>query len=165
MQGCLLQRRRFAEPLLQSPYQATRDWKESKIKLIGSPMALLCPEPYLGSALADFIETWYEYISRARGGGTYKRFPPTMWIKMFGLMILGRMCGQGGLHYIMMQLCIQQHVYLSQRMLMLLNDVEKNPGQEYSCKWISCKENFHSIGQQDAHIISHVVDGETVPKS
>ena len=23
--------------------------------------ALLCPEPYLGSALADFIETWYEY--------------------------------------------------------------------------------------------------------
>jgi len=50
---------------------------------------------------------------------------------MFGLMILGRMCGQGGLHYIMMQLCIQQHVNLSQRMLMLLNllnDVEKNPG-------------------------------------
>ncbi|KAH3859970.1 hypothetical protein DPMN_102791 [Dreissena polymorpha] len=49
---------------------------------------------------------------------------------MFGLMILGRMCGQGGLHYIMMQLCtcIQQHVNLSQRMLMLLNDVENNPG-------------------------------------
>ncbi|KAH3866008.1 hypothetical protein DPMN_029058 [Dreissena polymorpha] len=45
--------------------------------------------------------------------GTYKHFPPTMWIKMFGLMILGRMCGQGGLHYIMMQLCIQQHVNLS----------------------------------------------------
>ncbi|KAH3848352.1 hypothetical protein DPMN_090712, partial [Dreissena polymorpha] len=91
---------------------------------------------------------------------TYKHFPPTMWIKMFGLMILGRMCGQGGLHYIMMQLCIQQHVNLSQRMLMLLNllnDVEKNPGPEYSCKWISCKEDFHSIGQQDAHIISHVV--------
>ncbi|KAH3835401.1 hypothetical protein DPMN_108747 [Dreissena polymorpha] len=76
---------------------------------------------------------------------------------MFGLMILGRMCGQGGLHYIMMQLCIQQHVNLSQQMLMLLNDVEKNPGPEYSCKWISCKEDFHSIGQQDAHIISHVV--------
>ncbi|XP_052282074.1 uncharacterized protein LOC127879332 [Dreissena polymorpha] len=89
--------------------------------------------------------------------GTYKHFPPTMWIKMFGLMILGRMCGQGGLHYIMMQLCIQQHVNLSQQMLMLLNDVEKNPGPEYSCKWISCKEDFHSIGQQDAHIISHVV--------
>ncbi|KAH3871323.1 hypothetical protein DPMN_034520 [Dreissena polymorpha] len=51
-----------------------------------------------------------------------------MWIKMFGLMILGRMCGQGGPHYIMMQLCIQQHVNLSQRMLMLLNDVENNPG-------------------------------------
>jgi hypothetical protein len=31
--------------------------------------ALLCPEPYLGSALADFLETWYEYISPARGGG------------------------------------------------------------------------------------------------
>ncbi|KAH3806491.1 hypothetical protein DPMN_134811 [Dreissena polymorpha] len=89
--------------------------------------------------------------------GTYKHFPPTMWIKMFGLMILGRMCGQGGLHYIMMQLCIQQHVNLSQRMLMLLNDVEKNPGPEYSCKWISCKEDFHSIGQKDAHIISHMV--------
>ncbi|KAH3773739.1 hypothetical protein DPMN_175107 [Dreissena polymorpha] len=88
--------------------------------------------------------------------GTYKHFPPTMWIKMFGLMILGRMCGQGGLHYIMMQLCIQQHVNLSQRMLMLY-DVEKNPGPEYSCKWISCKEDFHSIGQQDAHIISHMV--------
>ncbi|KAH3775439.1 hypothetical protein DPMN_176841, partial [Dreissena polymorpha] len=62
------------------------------------------------------------------GSGTYKHFPPTMLIKMFGLMILGRMCGQGGPHYIMMQLCIQQHVNLSQRMLMLLNDVEKNPG-------------------------------------
>ena len=24
--------------------------------------ALSCLEPYLGSALADFIETWYEYI-------------------------------------------------------------------------------------------------------
>ncbi|XP_052233361.1 uncharacterized protein LOC127846232 [Dreissena polymorpha] len=39
------------------------------------------------------------------------------------------------------------------------------------CKWISCKEDFHSIGQQDAHIISHVVQEkccrweETVPKS
>ncbi|KAH3815604.1 hypothetical protein DPMN_144132 [Dreissena polymorpha] len=79
-----------------------------------------------------------------------------MWMKMFGLMMLGHMCGQGGLHYIMMQLCIQQHVNLSQRMLMLSNDVEKNPGPEYSCKWTSCKEDFHSIGQIDAHIISHV---------
>jgi hypothetical protein len=26
------------------------------------PPALLCREPYLGSALADFIETWYKYI-------------------------------------------------------------------------------------------------------
>ena len=25
-------------------------------------MALLFPETYLGSAFADFIETWYEYI-------------------------------------------------------------------------------------------------------
>ena len=24
--------------------------------------ALLCPELYLGSALVDFIETWFEYI-------------------------------------------------------------------------------------------------------
>ncbi|XP_052243578.1 uncharacterized protein LOC127853266 isoform X3 [Dreissena polymorpha] len=132
--------------------------KESKIKLIGSPM--------IASANHELNEVssrkWKACLENRsfHYEGTYKHFPPTMWIKMFGLMILGRMCGQGGLHYIMMQLCIQQHVNLSQRMLMLLNllnDVEKNPGPEYSCKWISCKEDFHSIGQQDAHIISHVV--------
>ncbi|KAH3842990.1 hypothetical protein DPMN_116496 [Dreissena polymorpha] len=85
---------------------------------------------------------------------TYKHFPPTMWIKMFGLMILGRMCGQGGLHYIMMQLCIQQHVNLSQPMLMLLNDVENNPGPD-SKMHISCLMWFKR----------NAVDGETVPKS
>ncbi|KAH3798693.1 hypothetical protein DPMN_152295 [Dreissena polymorpha] len=118
MQGCLLQRRRFAEPLQQSPHQATIDWKRENIQT----------------------------------------FPtPTMWIKMFGLMILGRMCGQGGLHYIMMQLCIQQHVNLSQRMLMLLNllnDVEKNPGPD-------SKMHISSL----MWFKRNAVDGETVPKS
>ncbi|KAH3776778.1 hypothetical protein DPMN_178210 [Dreissena polymorpha] len=115
--------------------------KESKIKLIGSPMEL-------------------------------QTFPPTMWIKMFGLMILGRMCGQGGLHYIMMQLCIQQH-FLCLLLLRTILSYVVIETQDLSirCKWISCKEDFHSIGQQDAHIISHVVQEkccrweETVPKS
>ncbi|XP_052219626.1 uncharacterized protein LOC127836986 [Dreissena polymorpha] len=100
--------------------------KESKIKLIGSPM--------IASANHELNEVssrkWKACLENRsfHYEGTYKHFPPTMWIKMFGLMILGRMCGQGGLHNIMMQLCIQQHVNLSQRMLMLLNDVENNPG-------------------------------------
>ncbi|XP_052215964.1 uncharacterized protein LOC127834285 isoform X3 [Dreissena polymorpha] len=126
MQGCLLQRRRFAEPLRSRHIKQPETGKESKIKLIGSPM--------IASANHELNEVssrkWKACLENRsfHYEGTYKHFPPTMWIKMFGLMILGRMCGQGGLHYIMMQLCIQQHVNLSQRMLMLLNDVENNPG-------------------------------------
>ncbi|KAH3853878.1 hypothetical protein DPMN_096413 [Dreissena polymorpha] len=99
--------------------------KESKIKLIGSPMIASANHELNKVSSRKWKACLEIEVSIMKANfRTYKHFPPTMWIKMFGLMILGRMCGQGGLHYIMMQLCIQQHVYLSQRMLMLLNDVE-----------------------------------------
>ncbi|XP_052255065.1 uncharacterized protein LOC127860815 [Dreissena polymorpha] len=52
-------------------------------------------------------------------------------------------------------LFIADDVDISQRKLILLNDVEQHPGPVYSCKWSSCNVKCTTIGFLDAHTVSH----------